>query len=95
MFVRYLAPEYAQYGMVSVRTDVYAFGIVLFQLISGRKVLDEHGGQCTHILQWVLFWVNSAYTSVYMLTVHLQNPISNTSKNFRQGHWLKALHFTN
>lgn len=48
----YLAPEYAQYGMVSVRTDVYAFGIVLFQLISGRKVLDDHGGQCTHILQW-------------------------------------------
>ncbi|PWZ33235.1 Proline-rich receptor-like protein kinase PERK13 [Zea mays] len=64
----YLAPEYAQYGMVSVRTDVYAFGIVLFQLISGRKVLDDHGGQCTHILQWVLFIVNSAYTSVYILT---------------------------
>ncbi|XP_052140992.1 inactive protein kinase SELMODRAFT_444075-like isoform X1 [Oryza glaberrima] len=48
----YLAPEYAEYGIVSVRTDVYAFGIVLFQLISGRKVLDECGGQCTHILQW-------------------------------------------
>ncbi|PUZ53656.1 hypothetical protein GQ55_5G068800 [Panicum hallii var. hallii] len=48
----YLAPEYAQYGMVSVRTDVYAFGIVLFQLISGRKVLDEYEGQSTHILQW-------------------------------------------
>jgi interleukin-1 receptor-associated kinase 1 len=30
--IRYLAPEYAQYGMVSVKTDVYAFGIVLFQL---------------------------------------------------------------
>uniref|UniRef100_A0A0E0FWL9 non-specific serine/threonine protein kinase n=1 Tax=Oryza nivara TaxID=4536 RepID=A0A0E0FWL9_ORYNI len=41
----YLAPEYAEYGIVSVRTDVYAFGIVLFQLISGRKVLDECGGQ--------------------------------------------------
>ncbi|XP_062207670.1 probable serine/threonine-protein kinase PBL18 [Phragmites australis] len=48
----YLAPEYAEYGIVSVRTDVYAFGIVLFQLISGRKVLDEFGGHCTHILQW-------------------------------------------
>ncbi|KAL6840217.1 hypothetical protein ACP4OV_030027 [Aristida adscensionis] len=48
----YLAPEYAEYGIVSVRTDVYAFGIVLFQLISGRKVLDECGGQFTHILQW-------------------------------------------
>ncbi|XP_072998496.1 probable serine/threonine-protein kinase PBL23 isoform X2 [Typha latifolia] len=48
----YLAPEYAEYGIVSVRTDVYAFGIVLFQLISGRKVLDDHGGQCQHLLQW-------------------------------------------
>ncbi|CAM0883936.1 unnamed protein product [Alopecurus aequalis] len=48
----YLAPEYAEYGIVSVRTDVYAFGIVLFQLISGRKVLDEREGQCSHILQW-------------------------------------------
>lgn len=48
----YLAPEYAEYGIVSVRTDVYAFGIVLFQLISGRKVLEECEGQCTHILQW-------------------------------------------
>uniref|UniRef100_A0ACD5WMI3 Uncharacterized protein n=1 Tax=Avena sativa TaxID=4498 RepID=A0ACD5WMI3_AVESA len=48
----YLAPEYAEYGIVSVRTDVYAFGIVLFQLISGRKVLEEREGQCAHILQW-------------------------------------------
>ncbi|OEL13551.1 hypothetical protein BAE44_0025430 [Dichanthelium oligosanthes] len=33
----YLAPEYAEYGMIYVRTDVYAFGILLFQLTSGRK----------------------------------------------------------
>ena len=52
-FRRYLAPEYAEYGFVSVRTDVYAFGIVLFQLISGGKVLDENRGQCHHLLQWV------------------------------------------
>lgn len=36
----YLAPEYAESGMVSLRTDVYAFGMVLLQLISGRKVVD-------------------------------------------------------
>ncbi|KAL6614063.1 hypothetical protein ACP70R_036333 [Stipagrostis hirtigluma subsp. patula] len=48
----YLAPEYAEYGIVSVRTDVYAFGIVLFQLISGRKVLEDCGGQSAHILLW-------------------------------------------
>ncbi|XP_039170480.1 probable serine/threonine-protein kinase PBL23 [Eucalyptus grandis] len=36
----YLAPEYAENGMVSIRTDVYAYGMVLLQLISGRKVVD-------------------------------------------------------
>ncbi|KAI9200750.1 hypothetical protein LWI28_012731 [Acer negundo] len=36
----YLAPEYAENGIVSVRTDVYSFGILLLQLISGRKVVQ-------------------------------------------------------
>lgn len=48
----YLAPEYAEYGIVSVRTDVYAFGVVLFQLISGRKVLYENSEEFHHLLQW-------------------------------------------
>ncbi|KAG4969475.1 hypothetical protein JHK82_035175 [Glycine max] len=33
----YLAPEYAEDGIVSVGVDVYAFGIILLQLITGRK----------------------------------------------------------
>ncbi|CAN1234671.1 Protein kinase STUNTED, partial [Linum perenne] len=37
---RYLAPEYVESGCISVRTDVYAFGVILLQLISGRKVID-------------------------------------------------------
>ncbi|KAG9457217.1 hypothetical protein H6P81_001725 [Aristolochia fimbriata] len=48
----YLAPEYVENGIVSVRTDVYAFGIVLLQLISGRKVVDtELQGQQQSLLQ--------------------------------------------
>lgn len=55
---RYLAPEYAENGIVSVRTDVYAFGIVLLQLISGRKVLidtetNHDDQQYLSIRQWV------------------------------------------
>ncbi|KAG5045672.1 hypothetical protein JHK82_015059 [Glycine max] len=34
----YLAPEYAEDGIVSVGTDVYSYGIILLQLISGRQV---------------------------------------------------------
>ncbi|XP_042412049.1 receptor-like cytosolic serine/threonine-protein kinase RBK1 isoform X1 [Zingiber officinale] len=48
----YLAPEYAEFGIVSVRTDVYSFGVLLFQLISGRPVIDEDSGHSQHILQW-------------------------------------------
>lgn len=47
----YVAPEYAENGMVSVRTDVYAFGITLIQLISGRKAVTEDHHQS--LRQWV------------------------------------------
>ncbi|XP_039166257.1 LRR receptor kinase BAK1-like [Eucalyptus grandis] len=33
----YLAPEYAKRGKFSVKTDVYAFGVVLLQLVTGQK----------------------------------------------------------
>ncbi|KAG1328134.1 putative serine/threonine-protein kinase PBL8 [Cocos nucifera] len=48
----YIAPEYAEHGIVSVRTDVYAFGVVLFQLISGRRVVDGQNAQRQHLLEW-------------------------------------------
>ncbi|XVF06171.1 hypothetical protein REPUB_Repub06bG0024500 [Reevesia pubescens] len=41
----YVAPEYALYGQLTERTDVYGFGVVLLELLSGKKAvisIDDH-----------------------------------------------------
>ncbi|PQQ12156.1 chitin elicitor receptor kinase 1-like [Prunus yedoensis var. nudiflora] len=44
----YMPPEYAQYGDVSPKIDVYAFGVVLFELISAKEAVvrtNEYGAE--------------------------------------------------
>ncbi|KAK6929878.1 Protein kinase domain, partial [Dillenia turbinata] len=37
----YIAPEYLVDGVVSTKMDVFSFGVVLLELISGREAIDE------------------------------------------------------
>ncbi|KAH9623084.1 hypothetical protein KSS87_001564 [Heliosperma pusillum] len=39
--VGYLAPEYFSHGIVDEKTDVFAFGVLLLEIISGRKSVDS------------------------------------------------------
>ncbi|KAM1721187.1 hypothetical protein TB2_022312 [Malus domestica] len=36
----HLAPEYYMHGIMDEKTDVFAFGVILLELISGRKPVD-------------------------------------------------------
>lgn len=47
-----MAPEYFMHGLVNEKTDVYAFGVLLLELIAGRRVLDD---QQQSIVIWVYF----------------------------------------
>ncbi|KAL6975685.1 LysM domain receptor-like kinase 3 [Sarracenia purpurea var. burkii] len=40
----YMPPEYAQYGDVSPKVDVYAFGVVLYELISAKEAIVKDNG---------------------------------------------------
>ncbi|XP_009804374.1 cysteine-rich receptor-like protein kinase 44 [Nicotiana tabacum] len=37
----YMAPEYALHGYLSVKADVFSFGVLLLEIISGRKSSDR------------------------------------------------------
>lgn len=32
-----MAPEYALHGYLSVKTDVFSFGVLVLEIVSGRK----------------------------------------------------------
>eukprot|EP01018_Ginkgo_biloba_P002110 Gb_06080 [translate_table: standard] len=40
----YLAPEYLRDGQATTKSDVYAFGVVLFELISGKEAIAKSKG---------------------------------------------------
>ncbi|KAL0383213.1 UNVERIFIED_CONTAM: PTI1-like tyrosine-protein kinase [Sesamum calycinum] len=49
----YLAPEYAMWGKVSESCDVYSFGILLLEIVTGRKPIEKlPGGIKRTITEW-------------------------------------------
>ncbi|KAL0372782.1 UNVERIFIED_CONTAM: Receptor protein kinase TMK1 [Sesamum calycinum] len=49
----YLAPEYAVTGRVSTKIDVFSFGVILMEMITGRKALDETlPEESQHLVPW-------------------------------------------
>jgi serine/threonine protein kinase len=50
----YFAPEYAIVGRASIESDVFSFGVVLLELISGRQPILKSAGKEESLVVWVL-----------------------------------------
>ncbi|KAL3679194.1 hypothetical protein R1sor_022150 [Riccia sorocarpa] len=72
----YLAPEYAVQGLITEKLDVYSYGILLLQIISGRKCFDSSATSDEFYLRTCAF---KLYRVGCLLSIAEQNLLAVTS----------------
>lgn len=51
-----MAPEYAMRGYLSVKTDVFSYGVLVLEIVSGRKNHDKQlSGEKADLLSYVSY----------------------------------------
>lgn len=38
----YMSPEYAVFGKISMKSDVFSFGVILLEIVNGKKNSDSY-----------------------------------------------------
>lgn len=68
----YIAPEYGYTMNITEKSDVYSYGVVLLEIISGRSAVEPHIGDGLHIVEWVKKKMGSFEPAVSILDAKLQ-----------------------
>ena len=69
---RYLAPEYASSGKLTDKSDVFSFGVVLLELITGRRPVDSTDDFTEDsLVDWVRIPVLSSIIDFFFVTFYL------------------------
>lgn len=50
----YMAPEYASDGLISIKSDIFSFGVLLLEIISGKRSSGfQYNGEFYNLLEYV------------------------------------------
>ncbi|CAN6686358.1 unnamed protein product [Malus baccata var. baccata] len=68
----YIAPEYGYTMNITEKSDVYSYGVVLLEILSGRSAVQPQIGDGLHIVEWVKKKMGSFEPAVSILDTKLQ-----------------------
>jgi serine/threonine protein kinase len=77
-FSGYIAPEYAWKGQFSVKSDVFSFGVLVLEIVSGQKPSFRNGDDMEHLTSHVSTTIYKSDTSLKDLHGYLPFNIVNS-----------------
>ncbi len=63
-----MAPEYASRGQLSEKVDVFSFGVLLLEIVSGRKNIELNlNAEQAYLLEWVSNFITLLFSQTESL----------------------------
>ncbi|XP_051181993.1 receptor-like cytoplasmic kinase 176 [Lolium perenne] len=73
----YAAPEYLATGHLTAKSDVYTYGVVLLELLTGQRALDKNRPPGQHnLVEWARPYINSKRRVIHVLDQRLGSQYS-------------------
>ncbi|KAL0296306.1 UNVERIFIED_CONTAM: putative serine/threonine-protein kinase PBL19 [Sesamum radiatum] len=73
----YAAPEYVETGHLTVKSDVWSFGVVLYEILTGRRTLERNLPSAEQkLLEWVKHFPADSNKFTMIIDPRLQNQYS-------------------
>ncbi|CAN4117086.1 unnamed protein product [Withania somnifera] len=77
----YAAPEYVQTGRLTFKSDVWSYGVFLYELITGRRPLERNRPRSEQkLLEWVKPYISDSKKFQQILDPRLEGKISRSAQ---------------